>query len=77
MIPGDSRAAEAVGIGTIQMNMLFKVSNSKKVVMYDVLHVPSLSCNLFSVRAAAKRGTQLNLINQDVGSEGPREPYKE
>lgn len=25
--------------------------------MYDVLHVPKLSCNLFSVKAAAKRGT--------------------
>ena len=32
--------------------MLFKVSNSKKAVMYDVLHVPKLACNLFSVRAA-------------------------
>ena len=24
--------------------------------MYDMLHVPKLTCNLFSVRAAAKRG---------------------
>lgn len=47
VVLGDSRAAEAVGIGTIQMNMLFKVTNNKKAVMYDVLHVPSLSCNLF------------------------------
>ena len=37
---------------------MFKVSDSKKAVMYDVLHVPKLACNLFSVKAAAnyKRG---------------------
>ena len=53
---GDGRVVEAVGVGNIRMNMSFKVSNSKRAVMYDVLHVPKLACNLFSVRAAAKRG---------------------
>ena len=53
---GDGRVLEAVRVGSIRMNMLFKVSNSKKAVMYDVLHVPKLASNLFSVRAAAKRG---------------------
>ena len=53
---GDGRVVEAVGVGTIRLNVLFKVSNSKRAVMYDVLHVPKLACNLFSVRAAAKRG---------------------
>ena len=33
--------------------MMFKVSDSKKTVMYDVLHIPKLACNLFSVKAAA------------------------
>ena len=36
--------------------MLFTVSNSKKAVMHDVLYVPKLACNLYSVRAAAKKG---------------------
>ncbi len=36
--------------------MKFKVSNPKPSVMYRVLYVPKLSCNLFSVRAAADRG---------------------
>ena len=53
---GDGRVVKAVGVGSIQMKMLFKVSNSKKAVMYDVVHVPKLACNLFLVRTAAKRG---------------------
>ena len=53
---GDGRVVEAVGVGTIRLNMLFTVSNSKKAVMHDVLYVPKLACNLFSVRAAAKKG---------------------
>lgn len=36
--------------------MLFIVSESKKSMMYKVLYVPQLSCNLFSVRAAASKG---------------------
>ena len=36
--------------------MLFKVSKSKQAVMYDVLYVPKLACNLFSVGAAARKG---------------------
>ena len=36
--------------------MLFEVSNSKKAVIRDVLHVPKLFFILFSVRAAVKRG---------------------
>lgn len=47
---------EAVGVGNIHLNMLFKVSNSKRAVMYNVLYAPKLACNLFSVRAAANKG---------------------
>ncbi len=49
---GDGRVVEAVGVG---LKMLLKVSNSKKAMMYDALHVPKLACNLFSVRAAVKK----------------------
>ena len=44
---GDGRVVEAVGVRNIRLNMLFKVSNSKKAVMYNVLYVPKLACNLF------------------------------
>ena len=36
--------------------MQFKVSDSKPAVMYNVLYVPDLACNLFSVRAGTQRG---------------------
>ena len=53
---GDGRIVEAVGAGNVQLKMLFKVSNPKRAVMYNVLYVPKLACNLFSVRAAASKG---------------------
>ena len=68
---GDGRVVEAVGAGTIQLNMLFKVSNSKRAVMPYVLHVPKLSCNLFSVRAAAKRGKTVRFGQSRCWIRGP------
>ena len=51
----DGRIVEALGIGKVRLNMLFKVSDPKRGVLYDVLYVPKLACNLFSVRAAAAK----------------------
>ena len=48
---------EAVSVGSIHLDMLFRVSESKQTVLYDVLYVPKLSCNLFSIRAAASKGS--------------------
>ena len=53
---GDGRTVEAFGAGETHLTMKFKVSKPKPSVMYRVLYVPKLSCNLFSVRAAADRG---------------------
>ena len=53
---GDGRVVEALGVGNMQLKMLFKVSDPKQAVLYDVLYVPKLACNLFSVRAAASKG---------------------
>ena len=53
---GDGRTVEAVGVGTVYLNMTFKVSDSKHAVLTRVLYVPKLACNLFSVRAAVSRG---------------------
>ena len=69
---GDGRVVEAVGVGTFRLNMLFKVSNSKRAVMYDVLHVPKLACNLFSVRAAAKRGNTIKFCQSRCWIRGPK-----
>jgi len=53
---GDGSTVEAVGVGNVCVNMFFKGSESKKSVLYDVLYVPKLTCNLFSVRTAADKG---------------------
>ena len=50
---GDGRFVDAVGVGNVHLKMLFKVSEPKKSVMYEVLYVPKLACNLFS---AASKG---------------------
>ena len=53
---GDGRTVDAVGVGNVCVNMQFKVSKPKRCVIYNVLFVPKLACNLFSVRAAAAKG---------------------
>ena len=53
---GDGRSVEALGVGDVHLSMLFKMSKPKKAVVHQVLYVPKLACNLFSVRAAASRG---------------------
>jgi len=47
---GGGRVVKALGSGCVQMNMLFPRTETKKAVLYNVLYVPNLTCNLFSVR---------------------------
>ena len=68
---GNGRVVEAVGAGTIRLNMLFKVSNSKKAGMHNVLHVSKLAYSLFSVRAAAKRGNTVKFGRSRCWIRGP------
>ena len=56
---GDGRTLDALGIGEVHVNMQFKVSQPKRCVIYQVLFVPDLACNLFSVRAAASKGNDV------------------
>lgn len=53
---GDGRVVNALGQGNIKLRMTFKVSDVKHVTMYDVLYVPQLTGNLFSVGAATTKG---------------------
>ena len=59
---GDGRTVEALGFGNVSLRMLFSVSGPKPAVLHDVLYVPKLSCNLFSVRAATSKG---NIVQFD------------
>lgn len=56
---GDERIVETEGVGNVHLNVLFKVSNFKWAVMYDVLYVSKLACNLFSMSAAAHKGNKI------------------
>ena len=53
---GDGCVVDAIGAGNVHLKMLFHVSQPKRNVMYSVLYVPELTCNLFSVRAATAKG---------------------
>ena len=56
---GDGRVVQALGVGSIHLKITFKVSRPKPATMNDVLYVPRLACNLFSVRAATRSGNQV------------------
>lgn len=47
---GDGRTIDAVGIGNVKVALTHR-RVKKHVTLYDVLHVPHLAVNLFSVRA--------------------------
>ena len=53
---GDGRSVEALGVGNVHLSMVFNVSDPKRAIVHQVLYVPKLACNLFSVRAAAAKG---------------------
>ncbi len=53
---GDGRIVEALGVGNVRVKMVFKLSDCKKAVMYNVYSIPKLVCNLFAVRAATSKG---------------------
>ena len=59
---GDGRVVKALGSGNVHMNMLSLGSKSKRAVLYNVLYVPKLACNLFSVRAAVAKGNVVDLV---------------
>lgn len=58
---GDGRIVEALGVCDLKLKMLFKVSDPRQVELSGVLYVPKLTCNLFSVRAAASKGNTVKL----------------
>ena len=59
----DGRTVEAFGRGNVNLTMVFKISDPKKVTMCNALYVPKLACNLFSVRAAITKGKTVKFGN--------------
>lgn len=68
---GDGRTVDAVGIGNIKMMMNLSDTETKPAVFYDVLYVPKLTCNLFSVKAATQRGNRVKFGRIQCWINGP------
>lgn len=57
---GDGRTVLALGSGYVQVNMRCGLGGKlRRAVIHNVLFVPKLTCNLFSVRAAAAKGNKV------------------
>ena len=58
---GDGRTVLALGAGNVQVNMRCGLDGKiQRSIIHDALFVPKLTCNLFSVRAAATKGNRVN-----------------
>ena len=53
---GDGHVLEAIGRGTVSLDMKLPAANSRMFKLRDVLYVPKLSYNLLSVSKAAEAG---------------------
>ena len=57
---GDGRIVFAFGSGSVQMNTRCDLGGKFQThVIHHLLFVPKLTCNLFSVRAAAEKGNKV------------------
>ena len=56
VVLGDGRTVKAQRSGIVYMKMMFDKTSARKAVLYNVLYVPDLKCNLFSIRAAVANG---------------------
>jgi hypothetical protein len=52
----DGSKVEVVGKGNIMLRIRVSGSNYRQYTLYDVLYIPDLNGNLFSVKAATQRG---------------------
>ena len=64
VVVGDGRTVNAIGKGNVHVNMLIE-GKVKRSVMYGVLYVPDLTCNLFSVRAATQKGNEVTFSDSE------------
>ena len=53
---GDGKVLSSEGVGDVELLLKLPNGKTKKCVLNDVLYVPRLACNLFSVSMASKNG---------------------
>ena len=56
---GDGHSLKATKQGVVEITVKTPNGKERKCVLHDVLHVPDLSYNLFSVPKATERGATL------------------
>ena len=61
---GDSSVVKALGSGTVSLMMFLDGNKMKKGTLRNVLYVPKLTCNLFSVRAAVAMRNVMEFTNE-------------
>ena len=62
---GDGYALDAVGKGNVRLKMLLADGMSTEAVLTQVLFVPDLRCNLFSVRTAVSKGKDVTFSGKE------------
>ena len=61
----DGNTVWAMGRGTVEMEWLLPDGSSKSVSLTDVLHVPGLTCGLFSISQATRKGLGVTFLGDD------------
>ena len=61
---GDGNILKATAIGDVQMDMLLSEERITPVVLKDVLYVPELKCNLFSISCATNHGNRIEFTDK-------------
>ena len=66
------RIVKAHGRGNVYMNMKFGKTSPRKGVLYNLLyvHVPLLTCKLFSARAAVAKGSTVKFGHSECWDKG-------
>ena len=56
VVLGDGRSLKAIGVGTVELELVVDIEEPKKRELHSVLYVPDLSYNLLSVAKMTDRG---------------------
>ena len=61
---GDGHKLDALGRGTVVVNMMIDNNKSTRAELTNALYVPDLRCNLFSVRSATENGKVIHFAKE-------------
>ena len=62
---GDGASVDSHGVGNVRATMLFGKGRSSRATFTEVLYVPGLASNLFSVRAVTTKGHTVTFVDEE------------